>query len=561
MNKNMSDTLPVICENAGRTIEVAMGTTLLEVERQLRLDGPHPFLAAYVNNRIKELNYRIYKPVTVRFIDITSFEGIRVYQRTISFILQKAVRELFPDRTLYIRHSLGASGFYCEISGFGPIPAEHLDAIKARMRGIIDRNLPIQGVKMLTDTARKIYEGFGMTDKIALLDSRPRLYSKIYTIDSLPGYFYGALTPSTGYTPQFDLHSYYNGFFIALPLRTDPTRLHQSVHQEKMFDVFHQYQSWVEIMGVPTVGQLNSKVLAGDASELIKIAEAFHENKLAQVAGCVAEANRERGVRLVLISGPSSSGKTTFAKRLGVQLRVLGLNPVLISLDDYFVDREKTPRDENGEYDYEALEAIDLEQFNDHLKRLERGESVDIPRYDFISGTRQWHDNPLQLDERSVLIVEGIHGLNPALTPGVPESRKFKIYVSCFTSVALDNLSRIATTDNRLLRRLTRDYRTRGNDALSTLARWESVRRGEEKHIFPYQENADVMFNSSLFYEISVLRRFAEPILREVPDTVPEYGEAKRMLKFLDNFIPISPEEIPPTSLLREFIGGSSFKY
>ena len=561
MNKNMSDTLPVICENAGRTIEVAMGTTLLEVERHLRLDGPHPFLAAYVNNRIKELNYRIYKPVTVRFIDITSFEGIRVYQRTISFILQKAVRELFPDRTLYIRHSLGASGFYCEISGFGPIPAEHLDAIKARMRGIIDRNLPIQGVKMLTDTARKIYEGFGMADKIALLDSRPRLYSKIYTIDSLPGYFYGALTPSTGYTPQFDLHPYYNGFFIALPLRTDPTRLHQSVHQEKMFDVFHQYQSWVEIMGVPTVGQLNSKVLAGDASELIKIAEAFHENKLAQVAGCVAEANRERGVRLVLISGPSSSGKTTFAKRLGVQLRVLGLNPVLISLDDYFVDREKTPRDENGEYDYEALEAIDLEQFNDHLKRLERGESVDIPRYDFISGTRQWHDNPLQLDERSVLIVEGIHGLNPALTPGVPESRKFKIYVSCFTSVALDNVSRIATSDNRLLRRLTRDYRTRGNDALSTLARWESVRRGEEKHIFPYQENADVMFNSSLFYEISVLRRFAEPILREVPDTVPEYGEAKRMLKFLDNFIPISPEEIPPTSLLREFIGGSSFKY
>lgn len=561
MNKNMSDTLPVICENAGRTIEVAMGTTLLEVERQLRLDGPHPFLAAYVNNRIKELNYRIYKPVTVRFIDITSFEGIRVYQRTISFILQKAVRELFPDRTLYIRHSLGASGFYCEISGFGPIPAEHLDAIKARMRGIIDRNLPIQGVKMLTDTARKIYEGFGMADKIALLDSRPRLYSKIYTIDSLPGYFYGALTPSTGYTPQFDLHPYYNGFFIALPLRTDPTRLHQSVHQEKMFDVFHQYQSWVEIMGVPTVGQLNSKVLAGDASELIKIAEAFHENKLAQVAGCVAEANRERGVRLVLISGPSSSGKTTFAKRLGVQLRVLGLNPVLISLDDYFVDREKTPRDENGEYDYEALEAIDLEQFNDHLKRLERGESVDIPRYDFISGTRQRHDNPLQLDERSVLIVEGIHGLNPALTPGVPESRKFKIYVSCFTSVALDNVSRIATSDNRLLRRLTRDYRTRGNDALSTLARWESVRRGEEKHIFPYQENADVMFNSSLFYEISVLRRFAEPILREVPDTVPEYGEAKRMLKFLDNFIPISPEEIPPTSLLREFIGGSSFKY
>lgn len=561
MNKNIPDIIPVICENADRTIEVPMGTSLLDIEQLLQLDGPHPFLAAYVNNRIKELNYRIYRPVTIRFVDITSFEGIRVYQRTISFILQKAIQELFPDRTLYIRHSLGASGFYCEISGFSPIPTEHLEAIKAHMRKIIDRNLPIQGVKMLTDTARRIYEGFGMSDKIALLDSRPRLYSKIYTIDRLPGYFYGALTPSTGYTPLFDLHPYYNGFFIALPLRTNPTRLHQSVHQEKMFDVFHQYQSWVEIMGVPTVGQLNSKVLAGDASELIKIAEAFHENKLAQIAGCVEEANRERGVRLVLISGPSSSGKTTFAKRLGVQLRVLGLNPVLISLDDYFVNRDKTPRDKNGEYDYEALEAIDLEQFNDHLQRLERGESVDIPRYDFITGTRQWHNNPLKLDDRSVLIVEGIHGLNPALTPSVPESHKFKIYVSCFTSVALDNVSRIATSDNRLLRRLTRDYRTRGNDALSTLARWESVRRGEEKHIFPYQENADVMFNSSLFYEISVLRRFAEPILREVPDTVPEYGEARRMLKFLDNFIPISPEEIPPTSLLREFIGGSSFKY
>ena len=439
------------------------------------------------------------------------------------------------------------------------------------MRGIIDRNLPIQGVKMLTDTARKIYEGWPIKSQAAskrhkspgaIMTPGRGYTAKIYTIDSLPGYFYGALTPSTGYTPQFDLHPYYNGFFIALPLRTDPTRLHQSVHQEKMFDVFHQYQSWVEIMGVPTVGQLNSKVLAGDASELIKIAEAFHENKLAQVAGCVAEANRERGVRLVLISGPSSSGKTTFAKRLGVQLRVLGLNPVLISLDDYFVDREKTPRDENGEYDYEALEAIDLEQFNDHLKRLERGESVDIPRYDFISGTRQWHDNPLQLDERSVLIVEGIHGLNPALTPGVPESRKFKIYVSCFTSVALDNVSRIATSDNRLLRRLTRDYRTRGNDALSTLARWESVRRGEEKHIFPYQENADVMFNSSLFYE----NLGPAPLRRTDPAGSPRHGSRIRRgqthAQVPRQLHPdLSRRDPAPTSLLREFIGGSSFKY
>ena len=328
-----------------------------------------------------------------------------------------------------------------------------------------------------------------------------------------------------------------------------------------MFDIFHEYQTWVNIMGVPTVGSLNEKVLGGDASELIKIAEAFHEKQLGQIADTIAEANSSRGVRMVLISGPSSSGKTTFAKRLGVQLRVLGLNPVLISLDDYFVEREKTPRDEKGDYDYEALEAIDLAQLNEHLKRLAAGESVAIPRYDFITGKRQWHENPLQLDERSILIMEGIHGLNPRLTPSIPDKLKFKIYISCFTSVAMDNLSRIPTTDNRLLRRITRDYATRGSNAYATIARWGSVRRGEEIHIFPYQENADVMFNSSLFYEISVLRPFVEPILREVPDTVPEYGEASRLLKFLDNFTPVKPDEIPPTSLLREFIGGSSFKY
>ena len=557
----MSDLIQVICDNLDRTVEVPAGITLQELREQLQIEGPYRFLAAYVNNRIKELNFRIYTPSTVRFIDMTSFEGIRVYQRTISFILQKAVHDLFPNNTLHIRHSMGASGFYCEISGLDPLPEQHLEAIREQMQKLIGQDIPIRSGKMLTSTVRKIYEGFGMDDKIALLDSRPRLYSKLSTLEQLPGYFYGALALSTGYTPTFELHPYYNGFVLTLPLRTAPTRVQQNIHQEKMFDIFHTYQSWVKIMGVPTVGQLNSKVLAGDASELIKIAEAFHENKLAQIAAQIEQANRERGVRLVLISGPSSSGKTTFAKRLGVQLRILGLQPVLISLDDYFVERTQTPRDENGEYDYEALEAIDLKQFNDHLQRLERGESVEIPRYDFITGTRQWHDNPLKLDENSLLIVEGIHGLNPALTPIVPDSRKFKIYVSCFTSVALDNVSRIATSDNRLLRRLTRDYRTRGSDALATLSRWESVRRGEEKHIFPYQENADVMFNSSLFYEISVLRRFAEPILREVPNTMPEYGEARRMLKFLDNFIPIAPDEIPPTSLLREFIGGSSFKY
>ncbi len=550
----------IICENTGSSIDTEMGTSLLDIVKGLGAGGKYPFLAAYVNNRIKELNYRVYTPVTVRFIDITHFEGYRVYQRTASFIMQAAVREVCPGHRFYIRHSLG-DGFYCEIEGEREISQARCDEIAAAARRIVADNLTITRRKVLTTEAREIYERLGFDDKTVLLETRPRLYSELYTMGDIAGYFYGALAPSTGYVEAFDIRPYYNGFYLALPKRSDISKIDTAIHLDKMFDIFHEYQTWVNIMGVPTVGSLNEKVLGGDASELIKIAEAFHEKQLGQIADTIAGANSSRGVRMVLISGPSSSGKTTFAKRLGVQLRVLGLNPVLISLDDYFVEREKTPRDEKGDYDYEALEAIDLAQLNEHLKRLAAGESVDIPRYDFITGKRQWHENPLQLDDRSILIMEGIHGLNPRLTPSIPDKLKFKIYISCFTSVAMDNLSRIPTTDNRLLRRITRDYATRGSNAYATIARWGSVRRGEEKHIFPYQENADVMFNSSLFYEISVLRPFVEPILREVPDTVPEYGEASRLLKFLDNFTPVKPDEIPPTSLLREFIGGSSFKY
>ena len=435
------------------------------------------------------------------------------------------------------------------------------EVIRSHEEELVDAAIPIIRSRVRAIDAAMEFTRLGFDDKTELLNTRPRLYSTLYSLGDMKGYFYGALAPSTDYIRLFDIRPYYNGFYVVLPGRSHPDALKPLVAQDKLFDIFHQYKEWVDIMGVPTVGRLNAKVLAGDASELIKIAEAFHEKRLARIADTIAAANRSQGTRMVLISGPSSSGKTTSAKRLGIQLRILGLNPVLISLDDYFVDRDKTPRDADGEYDYEALEAIDLRLFNDHLQRLFAGESLPVPRYDFITGKRQWHDNPLRLDDRSVLIVEGIHGLNPRLTPSIPDHMKFKIYISCFTSVSMDNLSRIATTDNRLLRRMVRDNATRGHNAQATLARWESVRRGEEKHIFPYQENADVMFNSSLFYEISVLRPYAERILREVPDTVPEYGEAKRLLKFLDNFIPIDPAEIPPTSLLREFIGGSSFRY
>ena len=556
----MSNTVKVICQNTSTTLDVEMGTSLLELQEQLSIGGAYPLLAAYVNNRIKELNYKIYKPIMVRYIDITHFEGYRVYQRTISFILQKAAHDIFPERKLHIRHSLGR-GLYGEFADGDELSVEDIEALRQAMQSIIDSRHTITRQRMLSTDINAIFEQYGFDDKIALLNSRKRLYSNIHTMDDTVGYFYGALTPNTGYIHLFDIRRYYNGFYIALPLRSDPSKLDLNVHLDKMFDVFREYSMWVNIMGVPTVGHLNEKVLAGDASELIKVAEAFHEKKIAQIADQIEQANISKGTRVVLISGPSSSGKTTTAKRLGIQLRILGLDPVLISLDDYFVDRERTPKDENGDYDYEALEAIDLKLLNSDLERLIAGESVDVPRYDFITGSRQWHETPLKLNERSILIMEGIHGLNPKLTPSIPRDQKFCIYVSCLTSVAMDNLSRIPTSDNRMLRRITRDYATRGSNALATLQRWPSVRRGEEKHIFPYQENADVMFNSSLFYEISVLRQKVEPILREVNDTEPEYGEVRRLLKFLDNFIPISPDEIPPTSVLREFIGGSSFKY
>lgn len=556
----MQGKVKVICENTSSHLEIEMGTTLLELIEMFGIKSEVPLLAAYVNNRLKELNYQIFKPMTVRFIDITHFEGYRVYQRTISFILQKAVRDIYNDRKLHIRHSLGR-GLYYEFADGEQLTDAGLEALRERVQSIIDARYPIIRERMLTSEVEEIYNEYGYDDKIVLLNTRPRLYSDLYRMDDIVGYFYGALAPDSGYIHLFDIKRYHEGFYVALPTRLDPSKLDLNVHWDKMLDVFSEYHDWVQIMGVPTVGHLNEKLLNGDMSELIKVAEAFHEKKIAGIADQIYAANKENGTRVVLISGPSSSGKTTTSKRLGIQLRILGLDPVLISLDDYFVDRDRTPKDETGEYDFEALEAIDLDLLNKDLMRLMDGESVEVPRYDFITGSRKWHDNPLQLGEKSIIIMEGIHALNPRLTPSIPRKNKFGIYASCLTSVAMDNLTRIQTTDNRLLRRITRDYATRGADALATLRRWPSVRRGEEKHIFPYQENADVIFNTSLFYEILVLRPKIEPILREVPDTEPEYGEARRLLQFLDNFTPLHTNEIPPTSILREFVGGSTFKY
>lgn len=552
--------IKIVCKNCNSELFVDWGTRLKDVAKMIATpDKKEPWLAAYVNNSIRELDYRICEPVTVKFIDITHFEGIRVYQRTLFMILHKAVHDLYPDNRFRIKHSL-SKGFYCELEGI--TPSEEVAArVRERVDELIAQNIPIVRNKMLKEEAIEIYRQLGFEDKIAIINSRPHLYVTVYRLADMAGYFYGALAPSTGLIHLYDFRPYGEGFHITCPRRTEPSMLENVVPQQKMYEVFSEYKDWVDIIGVSNVGPLNQMISNGKSTGLIQVAEALHEKKIGKIADTIAEAHAERGVRMVLIAGPSSSGKTTFCKRLGIGLGVLGFHPQSISLDDYFVDRTKTPRDESGDYDFEALEAIDLELFNDHLRRLFAGEAVVLPRYNFITGLREWHEKPLQLDDRSILLVEGIHGLNPRLTDGVADNLKFRVYISALTSISMDDLSRIPTTDNRLLRRMIRDYATRGCDATATLQRWASVRKGEDKHIFPYQENADVMFNSSLFYEIPVLKAYALPLLHSVPDTVEEYAEARRLFKFLDNFLPIDTNDIPPTSILREFVGGSSFKY
>lgn len=558
----ITETVKIYCENTNSHLFVQQGTSLMQVAEMLSIPT-HPYaplLACYVNNRLRELNFKIYTPLTLRFIDITHFEGMRVYQRTLFFILYKAVHDLYPERILHIKHAV-AKGFYCEIEGMEDISDEELGRVRNRMQDIINQNIPIVRNRITFDEAIEILKKNRLDDKLSLLETRPHLYVSIYNMADVVGYFYGVLAISTGYIHMFDIHKYYKGFRIATPQRTDPSHIEEEVPQNKMFEVFNEYNRWVEIIGVANIGALNEKILDHKGGNLLRIAESLHEKSVGYIADRIAERHKQGKAKIVLISGPSSSGKTTFAKRLGIQLSIWGLDPVLISLDDYFIDREKTPRDENGEYDFEALEAIDVPMFNDHLNRLIHGEEIDMPRYNFISGKREFLGKKLKMKNNSVLVIEGIHGLNPKLTPQIEADMKFKIYVSALTSISIDNLNRVATTDNRLIRRIVRDYRTRGNNATDTLRRWESVRRGEDKHIFPNQEQADMIFNSSLFYELAVLKDYVRPLLREVPDTTHEFGEARRLLKFLDLFTAMDGKEIPPTSILREFIGGSAFEY
>jgi Uridine kinase len=555
----MAKMVEIICENIHSKKIYAPGITLMEIASDQKITLEHPIIGAMVNNRVQELDYQVFNPKIISFFDITHPAGMRMYLRSLFFVLEKAIRDLLPGKRLSVEHSV-SKGFYCEIEGFeGSIPLSLTFTIGDRMREIISRDVPFTSEKKQTIEVLDYYKNQGYTEKVMLLETRPHLYTTVYFLDDRMDYFYGCMVPSTGYLKKFDLVKYYDGMLLMVPKRSNPSEMEDLILQDKMFDIFREYRRWIDIIGVSSIGSINKRVLAGKGDELIKVGEALHEKKVAQIADEIYK--RRENVKVVLISGPSSSGKTTFAKRLAIQLLVSGLKPVTISLDNYFVDREHTPRDENGDYDFESVEALDIEYFNQDLLNLLSGIEINVPKFSFENGKRYFDGTTLKIDEKTVLLIEGIHALTPFLTHSIPDERKFKVYVSALTSLSIDGHNRIPTTDNRLIRRIIRDFRYRGYSALDTISRWESVRRGEDKNIFPYQEEADMMFNSSLVFELGVLKRYAEPLLREVPSTVKEFAEADRLLTFLENFVPIDDKEIPPTSIIREFLGGSSFSY
>ena len=553
------DEIKIKCLNNNQTILVAKGTTLLEVAKAFNIKLNNPVLGAMVNNKLRENSFAFYQPKTVRFIDISHADGIRMYIRSLSFVLYAAVEEIFPGTKLRIEHSV-SNGFYCELDNQkSEMSVQTVFEIGQRMRKIVAQNLPFTMHRDETDEVVHMLEERGLTDKTELIRHRGQYYTTFYQMGKHINTFYGFLVPSTSYLKVFDLNKYYNGMLLQIPKRNNPSEVEDLIIQNKMFDIFREFNQWNKVLNVTKVSDLNRESGNGKSETLIKVTEALHEKKIGQIADQIA-ARRDK-LRIVLISGPSSSGKTTFGKRLAVQLLVAGIKPLNLSLDNYFVNREHTPRDENGEYDFEALEAIDLKLFNDHLVALLDGQEVEIPKFSFETGSRIYDGSKLKMSNENILIIEGIHGLNPSLTPLIQSEAKFKVYVSALTSINFDNHTRIPTTDNRLIRRIVRDYKYRKYSARDTISRWSSVRHGEEIHIFPYQEEADVMFNTALLYEFAVLKPFAEPILLEVQSNTPEFSEANRLLKFFSYFKPMQPREIPPTSILREFLGGSSFSY
>jgi uridine kinase len=553
--------LQIYCKNLNKSKSFPIGISLLDIYSGFGLNMPYGPVNAKVNNKVESLTFRVYNNKDVEFQDIYTSSGMRTYVRSLCFILCKAVEDLYPNGSIMLEHPV-SKGYYCQLKLDRSIGLDDIHRIKQRMKEIIAEDLPFVRYEKHTTEVVELFRQKGMNDKVHLLETSDNLYSYYYTLGETIDYYYGSLLPSTGYIHLFDLIKYYDGLLLQVPNRSNPDKLEEILKQEKMLEVFKEHRRWNQILGIGTVGDFNKACNAGYATELINVSEALQEKRISQIADEIFHRGQKgQPVKLILISGPSSSGKTTFSKRLSVQLMANGLKPYPISLDDYFVDREDTPKDENGNYDYESLYALDLNFFNQQLQTLLKGEEVELPRFNFTTGKREWSGKHLRVDDNMILILEGIHALNPELTPHIPTESKFKIYVSALTTILLDNHNYIPTTDNRLLRRIIRDYKYRGYSAEETISRWPSVRAGEEKWIFPYQENADVMFNSALLFELAIIKDYAEPILRKVPNNRPEYSEAYRLRKFLGYFVPLQDKELPPTSLLREFLGGSSFRY
>ena len=553
----MKQKIQIRCKNNKKSQKVEIGSTLFDVFSSFDLKMTHGPVSARVNNKVEGMHYRVYNSKDVEFLDMNSASGSRAYTRTLFFVLCKAVQDIYPNTDVVIDIPV-SNGFYVDIRLGRPVVDEDVNILRRRMQEIIDSKMPIRRFTVPTEEAIALFQEKGDVEKVKLLKTSGSIYTTYYKIGEYVDYYYGTLLTNTSQLYLFGLEKYYDGMLLRIPSVSNPDELGEMTRQDKMFDIFKEHHRWQEILGIRTVGDFNQAIDAGHATDIINISEALQEKKLAKIAEEIAS---RKGVKLVLLAGPSSSGKTTSCKRLSIQLAVNGLKPLQISLDDYFVDRDKTPKDENGEFDFESIYALNLDLLNEQFNALFRGEEVELPKYDFPSGKSVKSGKKLKLEPNNVLVVEGIHALNPELTAHVPEEQIFRVYASALTTILLDNHNYIPTTDNRLLRRIIRDYKYRGVSAQETIRRWPSVRSGENKWIFPFQENADAMLNTAMLYELSVLKMQAEPLLQQVPENCEEFAEAYRLLKFLKYFKGIPYNNLPPTSLLREFLGGSSFHY
>jgi phosphoribulokinase family protein len=553
----MKQVIQIRCKNNKKTYNVPIGSTLYDVFGEVNLQMEYGPISAKVNNKVEGMHYRLYHSKDIEFLDLHSPSALRTYTRSLFFVLCKAIHDLYTGSEVIIDIPV-SNGYYVDLRIGRPVETEDATRIRTRMQQIIDQRIPISRHETTTEAAIEMFKTKGDTAKVKLLETSGKLYTTYYQLDDYIDSYYGALLTNTSDLYLFGLEKYFDGLLLRVPSLADPSQLGELITQNKMFEIFKEHHRWQNILGISTVGDFNKAVSNGFTTDMINVSEALQEKKIAQMADEIAA---RKNIRVVLLAGPSSSGKTTTCKRLSVQLLANGIKPVQISLDDYFVDRDKTPKDADGELDYESLYALNIPLLNQQFNALFRGEEVQLPKYNFQAGKSEPNGKRLRLDEQSILIVEGIHALNPELTAQVPEEQKYRIYASALTTILLDNHNYIPTTDNRLLRRIVRDNKYRGVSAAETIRRWPSVRAGENKWIFPFQENADVMFNTAMLFELAILKTQAEPLLEDVPENCDEYSEAYRLLKFLKYFASIPFKQLPPTSLLREFLGGSSFKY